>query len=143
MPESTQCIFCKIIRGEIPAAKVDENAQTLTFMDVQPASRGHTLVISKAHAPTLLDIAEADLLAVTSTVQRVARAVQKAFNPDGIRIGQFNGAAAGQTVPHYHVHIIPMHQGQKVGAHGRESVSLEQLKELAGQLRTALEPSQG
>ncbi len=139
MSESAHCIFCKIVRGEIPAVKVHEDAQTLTFMDVRPASPGHTLVISKAHAPNLLEIAEADLLAVASTVQRVARAVQKALSPDGIRIGQFNGAAAGQTVLHYHVHIVPMREGQKAGAHGREPANPEQLKVLAAQIRAALE----
>lgn len=139
MSESASCIFCKIVRGEIPAAKVHEDAQTLTFMDVYPASSGHTLVISKAHAPTLLEIAEADLLAVTVNVQRVARAVQKALAPDGMRINQFNGAAAGQTVPHYHVHIVPMREGQKAGAHGREPANSEQLKALAAQIRSALE----
>jgi histidine triad (HIT) family protein len=139
MSESAHCIFCKIVRGEIPAIKVHEDAQTLTFMDVRPASPGHTLVISKAHAPNLLEIAEADLLAVASTVQRVARAVQKALSPDGIRIGQFNGAAAGQTVLHYHVHIVPMREGQKAGAHGREPANPEQLKVLAAQIRAALE----
>ena len=139
MTESTHCIFCKIVRGEIPAVNVHEDAQTLTFMDVRPASPGHTLVISKAHAPNLLEIAEVDLLAVASTVQRVARAVQKALSPDGIRIGQFNGAAAGQTVLHYHVHIVPMREGQKAGAHGREPANSEQLKALAAQIRAALE----
>lgn len=139
MSESAHCIFCKIVRGEIPAIKVHEDAQTLTFMDVRPASPGHTLVISKAHAPNLLEIAEADLLAVASTVQRVARAVQKALSPDGIRIGQFNGAAAGQTVLHYHVHIVPMREGQKAGAHGREPANPEQLKVLAAQIRAVLE----
>ena len=139
MSESASCIFCKIIRGEIPAVTIHEDAQTLTFMDVRPASPGHTLVISKAHAPNLLEIAEVDLLAVASTVQRVARAVQKALNPDGLRIGQFNGAAAGQTVLHYHVHIVPMREGQKAGAHGREPANPEQLKVLAAQIRTALE----
>lgn len=139
MSESASCIFCKIVRGEIPAVKVHEDAQTLTFMDVHPASSGHTLVISKAHTPNLLEIAETDLLAVASTVQRVARAVQKALNPDGIRISQFNGAAAGQTVLHYHVHIVPMREGQKAGAHGREPANPEQQKALAAQIRAALE----
>ena len=137
MPDN--CLFCKIVRGEIPAIKVHEDAQTLTFMDVHPASPGHTLVISKAHAPNLLEIAEADLLAVASTVQRVARAVQKALHPDGIRIGQFNGAAAGQTVLHYHVHIVPMREGQKAGAHGREPADPAQLTALATPIRAALE----
>ncbi len=138
MSESAQCIFCKIVRGEIPAVKVHEDERTLTFMDIQPAGPGHALVISKAHAPNLLEIAETDLLAVAVTVQRVARAVQKALAPDGLRIGQFNGAAAGQTVPHYHVHIVPMQEGQRAGAHGRAPAKPEELKALAARIRAAL-----
>ena len=138
MSESTHCIFCKIVRGEIPAVKVHEDGRTLTFMDIQPASPGHALVISKAHAPDLLEIAEPDLLAVAVTVQRVARAVQKSLAPDGLRIGQFNGAAAGQTVPHYHVHIVPMREGQRTGAHGRAPAKIEELKVLAVRIREAL-----
>ncbi|MDG4594869.1 MAG: HIT family protein [Candidatus Contendobacter sp.] len=138
MSESSQCIFCKIVRGEIPAVKVHEDERTLTFMDIQPASPGHTLVISKVHAPNLLEITESDLLAVAVTVQRVARAVQKALAPDGLRIGQFNGAAAGQTVPHYHVHIVPMREGQRAGAHGRAPARIEELKVVAAQIREAL-----
>ncbi|MDS4026570.1 MAG: HIT family protein [Candidatus Contendobacter sp.] len=138
MSESAQCIFCKIVRGEIPSVKVHEDERTLTFMDIQPASPGHTLVIAKAHAPNLLEITEPDLLAVAVTVQRVARAVQKALAADGLRIGQFNGAAAGQTVPHYHVHIVPMREGQRAGAHGRTLAKPEELKAQAAQIRAAL-----
>lgn len=138
MSESTQCIFCKIVRGEIPSVKVHEDEHTLTFMDVRPASPGHALVISKAHAANLLEIAETDLQAVTLTVQRVARAIQKALTPDGMRVSQFNGAAAGQTVFHYHVHIIPMQEGQRTGSHGRESANPQQLESLATQIRAAL-----
>ena len=139
MNSSESCIFCKIIRGVIPAIKVCEDAHTLTFMDVNPASPGHALVISKAHAANLLEIAEPDLLAVTRTTQRVARAVRKALAPDGMRISQFNGAAAGQTVPHYHVHIVPMREGQRAGAHGRVPGDPEELKALAARIREALE----
>lgn len=139
MSDQTNCVFCKIVRGEMPAIRVHEDERTLTFMDIQPASPGHTLVISKTHAPNLLEIAEPDLLAVAVITQRVARAVQRALVPDGLRIGQFNGAAAGQTVPHYHVHVVPMREGQRVGAHGRERARLEELKALAAQIRAALE----
>jgi len=138
MSDPTQCIFCKIVRGEIPAIKVYEDEHTLTFMDIQPASPGHTLVISKTHAANLLEIADPDLLAVTLTVQRIARAVQRALEPDGLRIGQFNGAAAGQTVLHYHVHIVPMREGQRAGAHGRAPGNPEELKALAARIREAL-----
>lgn len=138
MSASANCIFCKIVRGEIPAIKVYDDELTLAFMDIQPASTGHTLVISKAHAPNLLEIADVDLLAVAASTQQVARAVQKALTPDGIRISQFNGAAAGQTVFHYHVHIIPIWEGQKIGAHGRAPANSEELKALAARIREAL-----
>ncbi len=139
MNPSENCIFCKIIRGAIPAIKVCEDEHTLTFMDIQPASPGHALVISKAHAANLLEIAEPDLLAVARTTQRVARAVQKALVPGGLRISQFNGAAAGQTVLHYHVHIVPMREGQRAGAHGRALGDPEEIKGLAARIREALE----
>lgn len=138
MAESTQCVFCKIVRGELPAVKVHEDEHTLTFMDIQPASPGHALVIPKIHAPNLLEIAESELFVVAATAQRIARAVQKALAPDGIRIVQTNGAAAGQSVFHYHVHIIPMQAGQRVGAHGRERANPDALKALAAQIRAAL-----
>lgn len=138
MSASANCIFCKIVRGEIPAIKVYDDELTLVFMDIQPASTGHTLVISKAHAPSLLEIADVDLLAVAASTQQVARAVQKALTPDGIRISQFNGAAAGQTVFHYHVHIIPVWEGQKIGSHGRAPANAEELKALAARIREAL-----
>jgi histidine triad (HIT) family protein len=96
-------------------------------------------VISRAHASNLFEIVESDLVAVTLTVQRIARAVRKAFTPDGIRIVQTNGAAAGQSVFHYHVHVIPMREGQRVGAHGRERANPEDLKALAAQIQAALE----
>ena len=138
MSASANCIFCKIVRGEIPAIKVYDDEYTLAFMDIQPASTGHTLVISKAPAPNLLEIADVDLLAVAASTQQVARAVQKALAPDGIRISQFNGTAAGQTVFHYHVHIIPIWEGQKIGAHGRAPANAEELKAVAARIREAL-----
>jgi histidine triad (HIT) family protein len=138
MSETTNCIFCKIVRGEIPAIKVHEDELTLSFMDIQPASPGHLLVISKIHAANLLDVAQADLLAVTLATQRLARAAQKALEPDGIRINQLNGAAAGQSVFHYHVHVIPVWEGQKIGSHGRAPANPEELKALAEKIRQAL-----
>jgi histidine triad (HIT) family protein len=138
MTEATDCVFCKIVQGKIPSVKVAEDAQTLIFMDIQPASPGHTLVIPKTHAANLMEITEADLFAVTKTVQRVARAIRSALAPDGIRIVQTNGAAAGQTVLHYHVHLIPMQEGQRIGTHGRAPANSEELKALAERIRDAL-----
>lgn len=138
MSASVSCVFCKIVRGEIPAVKVGEDERTLTFMDIQPASAGHTLTVPKVHAPNLLEIAEADLFAVAAASQRVARAVKKALEPDGIRVVQTNGAAAGQSVFHYHVHVIPMREGERIGTHGRESAKAEELQALAARIREAL-----
>ena len=135
---TTSCLFCKIVRGEIPAVRVYEDAHTLAFMDVFPASEGHTLVIAKTHAPNLLEIAEPDLLAATVTTQRIARAVYQALAPDGLRISQFNGAAAGQSVLHYHVHIVPIREGQRAGAHGREQADPAALEVVAALIRPAL-----
>lgn len=138
MSDHPNCLFCGIVRGDIPATKVYEDEQTVAFMDIRPASPGHTLVISKVHAPNLFEIAETDLSAVTITTQRIAQAVHKALAPDGIRIMQTNGAAAGQTVFHYHVHVIPMQHGQRIGAHGRELASPGSLKALAAQIQAPL-----
>lgn len=100
-------IFTRIVSGEIPALKVYEDADTLAFLDIAPASPGHTLVICKNEVATLMELSDAQLVATARTTQRVAAALQKALQPDGINIMQNNGAAAGQTVFHYHVHLIP------------------------------------
>ena len=100
-------IFTRIINGEIPAAKVYEDADTLAFLDINPASRGHTLVICKAEIATLTELTDAQLIATARTTQRVAAAVQRALQADGFNIVQSNVAAAGQEVFYYHVHIIP------------------------------------
>ncbi|MER2528371.1 MAG: HIT family protein [Candidatus Competibacter denitrificans] len=139
MSDSAHCVFCKIIRGAIPSVKVYEDDHTFVFMDIQPASPGHTLVIPKNHAANLMEIPEADLLATTKMVQRVARAIHKALTPDGIRMVQTNGEAAGQTVFHYHVHLIPMQEGKKLGTHGREPAKPEELRALAARIGEALE----
>ena len=112
-------IFAKILRGEIPAAKVFEDAHVLAFMDVFPQARGHTLVIPKhSTARNFLDEAPEVIGPLMLGVQRVARAVRSALNPDGIVVTQFNGAAAGQTVFHLHFHIIPRWDGVALGDMG-------------------------
>jgi histidine triad (HIT) family protein len=112
-------IFAKILRGEIPSAKVYEDDATLALMDVFPQSKGHTLVISKtSHARNLLDAETATLDALIGVTQKVARGVVKALNPDGVTITQFNGAPAGQTIFHLHFHIIPRYEGEPLRPHG-------------------------
>ncbi len=112
-------IFAKIIRGDIPAAKVFEDAHVLAFMDVFPQSRGHVLVISKtAKARNLLDVTPESLSRLMADVQKVAKAMRAALKPDGIVLTQFNGAAAGQTVFHLHFHLIPRYASAPLKAHG-------------------------
>lgn len=112
-------IFGKIIRGEIPAHKVFEDAEVLVMMDIFPQSKGHVLVIPKAASRNLLDADPAALARAIPQVQRVAKAVQKALSPDGIRLVQYNEAPAGQSVFHLHFHIIPVYDGVEVGRHGQ------------------------
>ena len=112
-------IFARILRGEVPAAKIFEDAHVLAFMDAFPQSRGHTLVISKtSNARNIFDV-ETDVLShLVLDVQRVAKAMRAALKPDGVVITQFNGAAAGQTVFHLHFHLVPRYAGQPLRPHG-------------------------
>jgi histidine triad (HIT) family protein len=133
-------IFAKIVRGEIPAARIFENEDTLAFMDAFPQARGHSLVIHKrARARNLFDIPPDDLQAVIVTVQRVARATVAALAPDGVVVTQFNGAPAGQTVFHTHFHIIPRWEGVALGRHGEGMAEREELASLAARIATRIE----
>jgi len=123
-------VFAQILRGDIPAAKVFEDDFVLAFMDVFPQSYGHTLVIPKQSGRNLFDTSETDLLHVMKAVKRVATAVNKAFTPDGIAIAQFNGATAGQTVYHFHVHIIPRYADQAANIDKHESTNMADIDEL-------------
>jgi histidine triad (HIT) family protein len=132
-------IFAKIIRGEIPAFKVYEDAATLAFMDVMPQSNGHTLVIPKlAQAENFLDIDPAALATLIQTTQKVAKAVDKAFHPDGLRIIQFNRPAAGQTVFHIHFHIVPCYEGIELKSHSRDMAPKDLLAAHAEKIKAAL-----
>ena len=108
------CIFCKIVRGEIPSVKVYEDDRVFAFMDINPINEGHVLIVPKAHAATIHEIAEVDFLAVMSATHKLAAAVKKALNPEGINLLQLNGKAANQVVPHLHVHIVPRWFGDGV-----------------------------
>jgi histidine triad (HIT) family protein len=101
------CVFCKIIVGELPSMKIDEDDSTLTFMDIHPLSSGHCLVVPKHHAATIFEADVRDLEAIMATAKRVALAIQEALRPDGLNLLQANGAAAFQSVPHFHLHLIP------------------------------------
>ncbi len=104
-----QCIFCRLVAGEIPSARVYEDALTIAFMDIGQVNPGHVLVATKRHAATLLDITAEEAAAVMQTAQQVARAVQAAFNPPGLTLLQANGREGDQTVFHFHLHVVPRH----------------------------------
>ena len=129
-------IFAKILRGEMPSARVFEDEHVYAFMDVFPQAKGHTLVIPKhSTARNLLDEAPEVLSPLILGVQRVARAVRAALNPDGLVITQFNGAPAGQSVFHLHFHIIPRWDGVALRPHGEGGMAdPAELKALAEQI---------
>ena len=134
-------IFAKILRGEIPSVKVWEDDHVLAFMDVFPQSEGHVLVISKTStARTVLEIAADDLARVTEAVRRTARAVDKALNPEGISLMQFNGDAGGQTVFHLHFHIVPRWRDRDLKGHGHAPMAdAVTLKGLADRIAAELD----
>jgi histidine triad (HIT) family protein len=109
------CVFCMIRDGKIPSAKVYDDERTLAFMDINPLTRGHCLVAIKAHAATLYDAELEDLKAAIATAKKVGGALRKALSPDGLNVLQANGAAAFQSVPHFHLHLIPRWNGDGKG----------------------------
>lgn len=128
------CIFCKIVAGELPSHRVYEDAETLAFLDINPVNPGHTLVIPKAHKVDLFDTEDSDWRALSSSVRIVAHKIEEALRPDGINIAMNNRAPAGQVVFHAHVHVIPRHEGDGYTPwHGKpykEGEALEILKRL-------------
>jgi histidine triad (HIT) family protein len=107
----SDCIFCKIVAGELPAHKVDEDESTIAFMDINPGTRGHLLVIPRRHARDLLEIDPEDLKATVVAAQRLAQRVQDRLGADGVNLLNSRGEAAWQTVFHFHLHVIPRYKG--------------------------------
>ena len=105
----SDCVFCKIVAGQIPSTRVHEDEHTLAFMDLGQVNPGHVLVAVKKHAANLYELDDMQAAAVARTSTRVARAIRDAFAPAGLSVYQANGKAAGQTVFHYHVHLLPRH----------------------------------
>jgi histidine triad (HIT) family protein len=105
------CLFCKIVAGELPATIVAEDERTVAFMDIHPATRGHALVIPRAHARDLFELDPDDLQAVALAAQRLATRARDNLGADGVNLLSSNGAAAWQTVFHVHVHVIPRYEG--------------------------------
>jgi len=107
----SDCVFCRIVAGQIPSTKVFEDKHTLAFMDIGQVNPGHVLVTVKKHAANLFELDDAQAAASARTAARVAKAIESAFKPEGMSVYQANGRAAGQTVFHYHVHLLPRHAG--------------------------------
>ncbi len=111
----TDCPFCAIVRREAPAEVVDETAATLAFFPLEPATTGHTMVISKRHVATFLDIPDPEIPALWLAVHRVGRALRAVLKPEGMNVISSAGEAASQSVPHLHVHLVPRWAGDAVG----------------------------
>ncbi|MCO8089243.1 MULTISPECIES: HIT family protein [Acinetobacter] len=137
MAYDDQNIFARILRGELPAIKVYEDEQVLAFMDIMPQADGHTLVIPKSPAVTLLDLDPQVAAYTIQVVQKVAKAMEKALGLDGIVLMQLSGAAAGQTVPHVHFHLIPTSVHQ-LGKHAAQMGDQEKIMQLAEKIKAAL-----
>ncbi|MBX3027383.1 HIT domain-containing protein [bacterium] len=132
------CIFCRIVSGAMPCHRVHEDPHTLVFMDIFPVADGHTLVITKQHAATIFEADETALTAVAATARRVAHAIRAVLAPDGLMVFQLNGAAAMQTVFHYHMHLLPRRADEPLALHTRVPGDPARLAELARQLAAAL-----
>jgi histidine triad (HIT) family protein len=104
------CIFCKIVAGELPATIIDEDERTISFMDIAPATRGHALVIPRAHSSDLLSVEPEDLQAVVLASRRLAARVSERLGADGVNLINSCGSAAWQTVFHFHVHVVPRYE---------------------------------
>ena len=136
----SDCVFCNIVAGQIPSAKVHEDELTLAFMDIGEVNPGHVLVAAKPHVENIFGLDDTLAAAVFRTAARVARAVQKAYSPEGVTLYQANGSAAGQTVFHFHLHLVPRYDkdGMRL-TWPTKTPPREQLEANAAKLRAALE----
>ena len=139
MRQEPDCIFCKIVRGEAPCHKVAEDERTLVFMDLFPVMDGHTLVVTKEHFENLHEATEEALAAVGAMSKRVGDALRAELEPDGLSVYQANGAAAGQTVFHYHMHLMPRDSGSSLTLHGRKQGDAAALSARAASLARRLD----
>lgn len=137
MSYDDQNIFARILRGELPAIKVYEDDQTLAFMDIMPQAEGHILVIPKSPAVTLLDLSPEAAAYTIQIVQKIAKAMETALDAKGIVLMQLSGAAAGQTVPHVHFHLIPS-SIHELGRHAAQMGDQEKIAVLAEKIKAVL-----
>ena len=137
------CIFCKIIDGEIPAIKVLDEELVIAFMDINPSNQGHMLVVPKKHAENIFEISESDLAATVKAVRRCANAVKEALKAEGITILQLNGKASDQIIPHFHIHIIPRweNDGLPVSTWEMKQGDMEEIEDIARKVKENITPS--
>jgi histidine triad (HIT) family protein len=137
----SDCIFCKIIKGEIPCFKVFEDDNVLAFADINPISRGHVLIIPKRHVENMWEATEEELVIVMRTAKKLVHAIKDAINPDGVAVLQLNGKAVNQVVMHYHFHLIPRSKEEgKLSMTEWELIpgNMEAIKQTAGQITAAI-----
>ncbi len=134
----TNCLFCKIISGEIPCEKIYENETTLAFLDINPVNEGHTLVIPKNHYVNTLEAPEDTMIEIMKTVKKVAHCIEKGLGVSDFNLAMNNGATAGQVVFHAHMHVIPRHSGDGYELwHGRPYPD-GKMQEIASKLKNAI-----
>jgi histidine triad (HIT) family protein len=139
MSSDSDCIFCKIIAGEIPSFKLFEDENTLAFMDINPASTGHALVIPKEHAADVYSVSEAAISQTVKTAKMIALAIERTLNPDGLNLLQCNGPAAAQSVMHFHMHVLPRREGDELKLNwGLEPGDMDAIGALAERIRSNL-----
>ena len=135
----SDCVFCRIVAGSIPATRVHEDEHTVAFMDIGQVSPGHVLVALKAHAENVYALDDAQAAAVFRAAARVARGIRAAFQPQGLSVYQANGQSAGQTVFHFHIHLVPRHEGDGMALTWPvKNPPREKLEEHAAKIRAAL-----
>jgi histidine triad (HIT) family protein len=132
------CIFCKIVRGELPSFKVYEDEHTLAFLDIHPVHQGHTLIIPKDHAGNIFEISSETWAHVQETVRKVAHAVEKGTNADGVNMLMNNRQHAGQAVHHAHVHLIPRFKGDGLHVWPHKPLNMQEGPSLASKIQQAV-----
>ncbi|MDJ0949362.1 MAG: HIT domain-containing protein [Alphaproteobacteria bacterium] len=139
MSKDPDCIFCKIIAGDIPCFRIYEDEDTLAFMDINPANEGHCLVITKEHAANLYKVSDAAISAAARSAKKVAAVVNAVVGPDGINLVQANGEGAEQSVFHFHLHVMPRRIGDELKMNwGHHPGDMERIKALGEEIAAAI-----
>ncbi|TCS39107.1 histidine triad (HIT) family protein [Paucimonas lemoignei] len=143
MNYDSQNPFARILRGELPSIRVYEDDATIAIMDIMPQSEGHVLILPKEPAVEIFELSVESAAACIRTTHKVATAVKAALNPPGVMIAQFNGSAAGQTVPHVHFHVIPRHANEPLRPHATVPAETAHLRAIAERIIAALPADAG